>query len=370
MLHTDIPTPAELRDLASTRSPHCVSIYLATSPLAPEAERSRMQLGNELKLAIGQLEAAGASTDDIAGIHDAIMSLIDDQFFWTYQSHSLVIFATPERLLTYRIPNQLLASAHVSDRFHLKPLLRATSFPQAAFVLALSQNSVRFVEVTIEGTADEIAVGDLPVDASHIFATRADNGSARLAGAEGEKTLLGHYARQVDDAIRPHLNGLQVPLIVAAAEPLASIYRNTTRSHMLAHETIDGNAETMSANELAAAARPILDRLYVDEVASLGTRVADAIGTGSGSADLSDLARAATYGAISTLMVDIDRSISGFIDEQSGVVTLTDTADATDYGVVDEIARRALLTGARVVAVRGDDMPEGAAAAGIMRFAV
>ncbi|MDO9590665.1 MAG: hypothetical protein Q7J04_05930 [Microcella sp.] len=291
MLHTGIPSEAELRALASTRSLHCISIYLPTSTLAAEAEQSR----------------------------------------------SLVIFATPERVLTYRIPNRVTATGQVSDRFHLKPLLRSVAFPQAAFVLALSQNAVRLVEVTIEGSVEEVPVADMPADASRIFATRGDKGSARLIGTEGEKTLLGHYSRQIDDAIRPMLNGLHVPLIIAGTEPLASIFRGVCRYDGLAAETIRGNAETMSAGGLAAEARPILDRLYADEVAALTARVSNAIGMGTGSSDLSDLARGATC------------------------------------GVVDEIARRALLTGARVVAVRADEIPDGAAAAaaaGIMRFAV
>lgn len=370
MLHTDIPSEAELRALASTRSLHCISIYLPTSTLAAGAEQSRTELGNHLAAVITQLEEVGADAADIAAVRDSMTNLIDDPFFWTYQSSSLVIFATPERVLTYRIPNRLTATVQVSDRFHLKPQLRSVAFPQAAFVLALSQNAVRLVEVTIEGSADEVPVADLPADASLIFATRGDKGSARLMGTEGEKTLLGHYSRQIDDAIRPILNGLHVPLIIAGAEPLASIFRGVCRYDGLAAETIRGNAETMSADELAAEARPILDRLYAAEVAALTARVSDAIGTGTGSSDLSDLARAATYGAISVLMVDIDRTISGFVDEQSGAITLSETDDAVDYGVVDEIARRALLTGAQVVAVRADEIPEGAAAAGIMRFAV
>jgi hypothetical protein len=378
MLHTDIPTEAELRTIAATRSVYCISMYLPTGTLAADAESARIKLGNQLDEAVAQLEQVGADATDIDGVRNGITALIDDSFFWTYQSHSLAIFATPERLMTFRIPNRLSGGVHVADRFHLKPLLRAVSFPQAAFVLALSQNAVRMIEVTIEGSAEDVTIADLPRDASDIFATRGDKGSARLIGAEGEKTLLGHYARQISDAIRPTLNGLRVPLIIAAAEPLASIFRASSRYDGLVAEAIKGNAETMSANDLAAEARPILDRVYADEVAALTAQMVEAIGTGTGSADLSDLARAATYGAVSTLMVDIDRSISGFVDEQSGALTLSDTGDATDpdagdaidYGVVDEIARRALLSGARVVAVRADAMPDGAAAAGIMRFAV
>lgn len=370
MLHTDIPTDAELRALAIARSLHCVSISLPSGTLAADAEQARLELGTLLGTVVDQLDAVGADAADIAGIRDAVTDLMDDPFFWTYQSTSLVIFATPDRLQTYRIPNRVEANAQVSDRFHLKPLLRALSFPQAAFVLAASQNAVRLIEVTIEGSADEVALADLPADSSRVFATRGNNGSARLIGAEGDKVLLGHYARQIDDAIRPTLNGLQVPLIIAAAEPLASILPTTMRYPGLAAEMIRGNAETMSANELAAEARPILDRLYADEIAALGDRLREAIGTGSGSSDLSDLARAATYGALSLLMVDMDRTISGFVDEQSGAITLSASDDAIDYGVVDEIARRALLTGARVVAVRADEMPDGSAAAGVMRFAV
>lgn len=367
MLHTDIPSESELRAIASARSLHCISIYLPTSTLAAEAEQSRIELGNHLSAALAQLEEVGADKADIDGVRDGITHLIDDPLFWSYQSSSLVVFATPERVLTYRIPNRVTATVQVSDRFHLKPLLRAVAFPQAAFVLALSQNALRLIEVTIEGSAEEVPVADMPADASRVFSSR---GSAQNMGAEGDSTLLGHYARHIDHAIRPTLNGLHMPLIIAGAEPLASIFRGVCRYEGLAAETIRGNAETMSANDLAAEARPILDRLYAAEVAALGARISEAIGTGSGSSDLSDLARAATYGAVSTLLVDIDRTVSGFVDEQSGVITLSDSEDAVDYGVVDEIARRALLTGARVVAVRADEIPGGALAAGIMRFPV
>jgi hypothetical protein len=43
--------------------------------------------------------------------------------------------------------------------------------------------------------------------------------------------------------------------------------------------------------------------------------------------------------------------------------------DAVSYGVVDELARRVLLTGGRVLAVRGPDIPGGGPLAGILRYA-
>jgi hypothetical protein len=46
-----------------------------------------------------------------------------------------VIYATPDNLRTFRVPSTLQPLVKVSDRFHLKPLLRATTFCNAGCVL-------------------------------------------------------------------------------------------------------------------------------------------------------------------------------------------------------------------------------------------
>ncbi|NJO33743.1 MAG: hypothetical protein HC869_11965 [Rhodospirillales bacterium] len=56
--------------------------------------------------------------------------------------------------------------------------------------------------------------------------------------------------------------------------------------------------------------------------------------------------------------------------ETDGRVTFASGPDAKTYGVVDEIAGRALLTGARVLGVRKDDIPGRAHLAAILRYRV
>ena len=80
------------------------------------------------------------------------------------------------------------------------------------------------------------------------------------------------------------------------------------------------------------------------------------------------MARAATYGAVDTLLVDIENKVSGELDEESGAVTFSD--DAISYDVVDEIARRVLLNGGRVLAVRDVDVPGNGTIAAIIRYAL
>ena len=65
--------------------------------------------------------------------------------------------------------------------------------------------------------------------------------------------------------------------------------------------------------------------------------------------------------------MDIDQVVPGTIDDE-GRIQLADTPSARTYGVVDQIAARAWLSGARVLGVRADDLPGGASLAAILRY--
>jgi hypothetical protein len=130
---------------------------------------------------------------------------------------------------------------------------------------------------------------------------------------------------------------------------------------------MSGNPENMSDDELAAAARTLLDEVYERELSSIRERFAFAFSRGLGSSDVATVARAATQGAVDTVLVDIDAKVPGQVDEESGAVTFSDD-DHVSYGVVDEIARRVMLFGGDVLAVREDDVPDGAPLAAIFRY--
>ena len=68
------------------------------------------------------------------------------------------------------------------------------------------------------------------------------------------------------------------------------------------------------------------------------------------------------------ILVDIDAVLPGTIDETSGAIAFDKEATSGNFGLVDEIARRALLGGADVLAVRADDIPGGNPLAAILRY--
>ncbi|MBV8954270.1 MAG: hypothetical protein JO179_09025 [Solirubrobacterales bacterium] len=372
LLHTDVPTQAQLRRLLADRTPTSVSIYVPTDPVSANVGE-RIELGNLAAEALRQLGEAGVAKRELVAIEQEIGDLVEDEAFWRYQARSLTIFATPEGLTTFRLPNRLLSTVVVSDRFHLKPLLRAVTFPQVALVLALAQGSVRLIEVSPDIEPAEVAVPDLPRDAASAAgrSSLADRAPIRrIQGSEGRKLRLRQYARQIDQALRPFLGGIGVPLILAGAEPLDSIFRSVNSYPQLASTTITGNPERTPDAELAASAREILDDLYAGELRETRQLFDVRLTEGRALLDIGDVARAATYGAIDTVLVDIDEVVPGSIDEETGAVTLSPAVGADQYGVVDEIARRAWFAGARVLAVRRDDIPGQGSVAAILRYPI
>jgi hypothetical protein len=58
------------------------------------------------------------------------------------------------------------------------------------------------------------------------------------------------------------------------------------------------------------------------------------------------------------------------VDDTDGTVTFAKSANARDYGVVDEIASRVIGSGGRILGVRKADIPGGKSLAAILRYAM
>jgi hypothetical protein len=370
MLHTEIPDRAQVGRLLAHNDPCSVSIYVATDPASP-GDAERIEFKNLATDAVQQLRDAGVRASVLTPLQEEMSDLVDDDTFWRYQARSLATFATPTSLITFRLPNRLVSNVEVADRFFVKPLLRAVTFPQVALVLALAQDSVRLVEVAADAGPWEVRISDLPSNVASAVgkSSIADRSpSGRIQGSEGQKVRMRQYARSIEQALRPILAGGDVPLILAGTEPMDSIYRSVNSYPGLVATSIPGNPATTTDVELAANARTVLDEVYANELAELRQLWDLRTGQQRTLTDVADVARAATFGAVDTVLVDIDTILPGTVDDDTGAVKF-EPESATSYGVVDEIARRVWLNSGRVLAVREDDVPGNQGVAAILRYA-
>ncbi|OEY65422.1 hypothetical protein [Marinobacter sp. X15-166B] len=372
MYYVDLPSAEEIGDLHRARADASLSIYLPTTPLSRESEQSRINLGNLLKQAVAQLEADGIEKPRLVALQQQFEDLLGDEEFWNHQANTLAMLATPESLRTYRMANKLNEIVEVSDRFHLKPLLRAVTFPHAAHILALSENAVRLIEVSADLPAREIRVPELPANLNALVGepvSKDYTGTGHRHGAQGERSDLARYVRKISGVLRPVLMGSDLPLILAAAQPLEALFRSISSIPALTG-TIAGNPEHLSEADLAGAARPLLDAHYAEQIQDFHRLFDERAGQNRTTTDISDAARLATFGGIDRLLVDIDSVVDGLIDDETGEVTFGTAGDARSYGVIDEIAGRALRTRAKVMAVRKPDIPGGQDLAVISRYPI
>jgi hypothetical protein len=391
MLHIDIPTLEEFKALAQIKGETCVSLYMPTSPLGTSAKFNRTAFKDLAKEALSQMKEAGIDKNKIAVFEQQFDHLagaehdVQDEdkirklqrakpdpieSFWHYQADGLAVLTTMSLTRMFRLPNPLKPLAEVADRFHLTPLIRAMTSPHDIFVLALAEERVRLVHAFANFPPERVQVPNLPKNAEeatrrpsfHIRAPRR-----RLQNLEGEKVLLQKYVRQVEHAIYNVLSQQNAPLVLAAEEPMASMFRSLNTYPRLADETIEGNPEQRTDAELEDAAIPILDRIYSRELKAV-IALYDQLKPRRATTDVSYAAHAATAGAVDQLLVDLDAVIPGLVSDLDGTVTYAASDDAETYSVVDEVARRALSTGARVLGARKEELPERAPLTAILRY--
>nr|WP_237467340.1 hypothetical protein [Leucobacter chromiireducens] len=370
IVHTDIPQLSEIEQLAQVNRPNLVTIVLRTTPVTTEAEANRITFGTLIGEAVARLAAVGGDAAERDRTEAGLRALHEDQHLWRYLSHTLVVFASPDRTVSYRLPNELETEWFAGENFRIVPLLRTLTFPHEASVLALSQNAVRLIEIGPSGPGTEVEVPELPsdlLDAFNVEDPGVDSHRRRLHGPEGHTMRLLGYARAVDRAVAPQLRGTQRPLILAATQPLNGMFRSVTSASRLLASSIDGNPDERSAAELDEAARALLDEHYAAELVQLRDRFETRRAAGRAVTDLTDIARSAIAGAISTLYVDVDARPEGTLDVATGSVA---AESAPGRSLIDEIAGQVLQHGGRVLVLRGGDVPGGGAHGAETRFAV
>ena len=339
------------------------------TPITREIDGSVIDFSNMIRRALGELEKQGLNKRRLADLQELLNDVLKDEVYWRYQANSLAVFATPDEIRTFRLANHIESQLEVSDRFNIKPLLRATTFDNSAYVIALSEHGVRLVQIFSDIHPEEIEIPDRP-KALPIELKLEDSAAAtQHKGDEVNKLHLAKYCRRVDAALAPLLHHSSIPVIVMAARPTSSVFHNLCSANHLLPQIISQSPDRMSLSEIADEARKVLDVHYKEVVAQSREQYEVRSRNRRASSSLEEVARAATLGSVETLYINIDSRLAGTLDAQNGTVDYA-PADAVAYNLASEITRRALAHGSKMIALRTDDMPAHADVAATMRYAI
>lgn len=355
----------DVQRIVGVRAPWCVTIY-GTVDAWLRGNHATEVAEEQIRSAMDGLHIAGAPTEITETIRDHLDRVSTPSARHPGEvdrrARSVGIFATENGAEVFMLTNVPTSWVGVDDRFLIGPLLEASlALIPPVFTLAISENEVRLVDVTAH-PVEVITVPGLPRDLESTIAldvTGDRDTYAHLRISEDPKGRLREYARAVDRAIEPVLRRAGAVLVIAAAEPIASIYRSMTSHGQVASSGIPGNHDGDSINELADLAVPIIERHRREVLEARLARFAEMPARGLVLVDLDRIADAARDGAIDTLFVDMDRRITVPAESFEGRTTIDR---------VDEIVRHALSSDAIIVPVRADDLPTSDPVAAVLRY--
>jgi len=376
----------ELKRLIQRGEGPCISIYMPTHRMFPGTKQDPIRFKNLLREAEKRLKEIGIRSVEAKKLLKPAKALIKDGLFWQYQADGLATFISSDLFYPYRLPLKFDELLVVTDRFHIKPLLPLFTHEGRFYILALSQNEVRFFHCT-RHRVEEVELENVPRSLSEAlqyddpqkqlqFHTRTPAaGGERAAmfhghgtGKDDAKNNILRYFQQVDQGLRNILKEGPAPLVLAGVDYLFPIYREANSYPHLVEQGITGNPESLKAEELHEQARGIVEPQFLKAQEEAMAKYKQLAGSVRASKDLKEIVPAAWEGRIDILFVAGDVQQWGFFDPDKHVVHIHVEPEPGDEDLLDLAAAHTFLNGGRVYALRLEEMPDETALATIFRY--
>lgn len=387
----DIITRDTLKQLATTNSELCVSLFMPTMRVEAESTQNPIRYKNLVKEAHAQIKKQVERNQVAQELLKPLEALQDRTGFWQQLSDGLAVFATPSSFEVYRLPLQFDELVMTGHRFHLKPLFPLFATNNRYYVLALSQNQVKLYQGT-HYSLTEVDARELPESlvevlfyddpekslqhhAGNVVGGRHDSmfhGQGRQDEDQRSRPQdqLRRFFREIDEGVQDILHDEKAPMVLAGVEYYLPIYREVNGyKHLIDDTIVAGNPDSMSTHELHDKAWSVIEEGLLEEQSASIDTFQTQLGRGQlASIDLKEIIPAAYYSRVDTLFVPVGEHQWGQYDATSNAVDLHEEYEAGDDDLLDLAAVHTYLNGGTVHALQRQTMPTDAALAATFRY--
>lgn len=356
------PRHGDVERLAGVRAPWCVTVYGSWDDWMG-GPRLETRAGEQVRAAERLLQQTGAPDDVAAALVRRLRELPATDGAADGRTRSIAIFAADGILEVFALTTAPAAWVGVSDRFLIAPLLEAAlALVPPVFALALSENQVRLIDVTsapprvvhVEGLPDDLR------SVEHLDLAGDRDTLAHLKISEDPKVRLRSFARAVDAAVAPALRRNDAVLVIAAAEPLADIYRAVSSTETVVATALAGNHDDETPERIASRAVELIAEHRRAKLDQTLRQFAELPARDRVLVQFDEVEQATAAGAVEMLLVDTDRRTSVPAETERMHIALDR---------VDELVRTALEHGTVIVPVPAADLPTTDPVAAVLRYA-
>jgi len=364
-----------------------VSLFMPTHRFGSGTEADPIQWKNIVTGMQSVLIERGMRQSDIDDLLAPAWSLQRDTPAWQYMSDGLAMFLRPGQEQTFRVPVDVPAVATVGAQFVVGPLLRILTGDEHFLLLAVSQRRLRLLEGS-RHRVEEVVLRDVPAGLRDVVAPPEARSntmahSTTPAGRGGPAVFYGHrvadehyktneierFLRHVADGLEGYLAGQDLPMVLVGLDRLVSIYRDVSRYPHIVDDAVSTNPDQLSAEELHAAAWPVVaQRLRADKQRTV-ERFEELHGTGRASTDPVKIEKAAGEGRVDTLLLAGGPLCWEQAATESPAVVQLGADDAFAHcELVDRAAADTLSRGGHIYAFSETPVPGGGDVAAVFRY--
>ncbi len=366
---------SDIRTLLDAAPPLGVSIFLPTHVRGAEIRQDPIRLKTLVAEARDKLGDAGVAPDRAEALLAPAAALVEDYAFWQHQNHGLALFLGAGAPLRHHLPVPVPECVVVGPGFHVRPLLNALAAEDVFLLLTITADRVRLFEASRFGLREDPEAGlprslaeamgedadyEAPQQASPANRPQVGANSITQAQVQGDspeewrKRRMVAFLHRVAAAMDARMAGDRRLVVVAADAQAQGHFRGASRLGAQLAGVIEVNPEALDRDALHAAALGVLEPRFEARRQRAAERLEARLGSADGrvALELPAILDAARIGRVSTLLL-----------AQDG-----DGVDGSGGNALDASTAGTLQHGGDVRLLPNGDMPEGVAAAALLRY--
>jgi len=363
--------------MAEVREKWCVSVYMPIDKT--DTQENRIRLKNLMFDAEKKLLALEMTPPNITRMLLPIEMILNSQGFWEDRREGFAAFFTKDSFVWHSMRYKFDELAVVTDRFHLKPLLRNASRIKRFHLLTLSQNQIKFYEVN-DDEINEVLLKEMPKNPASFISSEDGENQLQMQSSEKDSTILHETSeenkndkltevfREVDKVVSNYLKDNESPLLLAAVENLHSIYQEVNTYEHILKEGLTGNVDSLKPKELLEISSLLVKPSFREEREKAMEIFREKLGTGLASDNFPEIFQASKNGRIETLFVPVGKQKWGQFDNETNEMQINKTPKPGDKDLLCVASNRTLQKGGKVFVVLPEQMPNNSSIAAIMRY--
>lgn len=380
-----VPNRRDIESLLAKEG-HCVSILLPTQRAGKETQKARIRLKNLVREAENRLSENGNDRQTVTTTLAPAAAMLEDEGFWRHLEDGLAVYLAPDFSLHFTVPTRIEETLVTGSRFYVLPLVPLLQDGRSFLILALSQKNVRLFRANrfqseelelpqamprslTEALGEDWKPRSLQYHSGDSTGTGAMfHGQGRSQG-ESEKEEASRFCQRVDAGLREKLSNGEYPMVVAAVDYLGAIFRQASHYPNLVEETLPGNPDRATGDELREKAWPLLEPRFRTDLEQELARCRELLGTGKASTDSREIVPAAWDGRVETLFVAEGTHRWGTFDSETRQLEVDDDGPSPQSEELLNLAASCCLrSGGTIHLIHRDELPGEGSLAAIFRY--